>query len=62
MERFTWQVIGAKENGEPIWGQRPMTEWEMRLFKLHYKGDFTEQWIYLICAQAGHYWDEEDCI
>lgn len=56
MDRYQPVVIGTDCNGELVWSKVPMERWQMEMFKLHYHGDFSEQWMWMVMHSSGYEW------
>jgi len=60
MKRTKLVVAGFDpKTGELAWKTVPMERWEMEMFRLHYKGDFPYQWMWL-CNLERNGWEFED--
>jgi hypothetical protein len=53
---------GLDLEGELIWDLKMKEPWHLKMFPVHYTGDFSEQWMYLILMEKGIEWDRPETI
>jgi hypothetical protein len=53
-----WQPVckGLDEHGNLIWDLQMKEPWHLKMFPVRYKGDFSEQWMWLCLQQSGMEW------
>ncbi len=52
-------VCRGLENGELVWDLQPKETWHQKMFPVRYKGDFSEQWMWLCILEKGMEWKGE---
>lgn len=57
-ESYQPACAGFDKNGELVWHQKFKDAWQQKMFPMPYRGDFGEQWMWLVLKEKGFEWTE----
>jgi len=53
---FQPYCAGTDATGELVWDKKIKEPWHLKMFPVHYGGDFRDQWMWLLMYEQGLDW------